>query len=160
MQTCVLTAFRYEPAAKWLSTLSAGEPLYQVLDSQTITRLLERESRHTSHTPHVAAALTRFAGTALRGPVELDSELAAAPPPPATAATPTLPEQTAHLWQPAAPEPPLSSPHRLSQPIAAFQQARPVKAKLSPELEQAVQAYRQGARTARGLVDALKERGI
>ena len=124
------------------------------------------------------AALNKFAGTALQGPVELDSELAAAPPP-ATAAAgvssadqatrrvtapppvqPALPEQTAHLWQPAKPGPPLPSPNRLSQPIAAVQQARPVKAQLTPELEQAVQAYRQGATTARGLADALKERGM
>ena len=67
---------------------------------------------------------------------------------------PALPEQHGQLGSL------FPSPNRLGQPIAAVQQARPVKAQLTPELEQAVQAYRQGATTARGLADALKERGI
>ena len=33
MKTCVLSTFLYEPEAQWLSTPSAGEPLYQVLDN-------------------------------------------------------------------------------------------------------------------------------
>jgi len=140
--------------------------------SQTITRLLQRESRHLSHTPHVTAALSKFAGTALRGPVELDSELAAAPLSPAAAGVPSadqatrrvtapppeqpaLPEQTAHLWQPAKPGPPLPSPHRLSQPIAAVQQARPVKVRLTPALEQAVGAWQAGATSVTKLEAAL-----
>jgi|GraSoi2013_115cm_1033766.scaffolds.fasta_scaffold01999_2 hypothetical protein len=161
-----------------LRGFQAGEAVVCLPDgSQAITRLLERESRHLSHTPHVTAALTRFAGTALRGPVELDGELGAAPTslaaagvPSADQATrrvtapppeqPALPEQTAHLWQPAKPGPPLPSPNRLGQPIAAVQQPRPVKARLTPELEQALQAWQAGATTARGLADALKERGM
>jgi len=166
-----------------LRGFQAGEAVVCLPDgSQVITRLLERESRHLSHTPHVTAALTRFAGTALRGPVELDFELEAAPPSPAPLATaaagvpsadqatrrvtvpppvqPALPEQTAHLWQHAASGPVLPSPNRLSQPIAAVGQARPVKARLTPELEQALQAWQAGATTARGLADALKERGV
>ena len=157
-----------------LRGFQAGEAVVCLPDgSQAITRLLERESRHLSHTPHVTAALTRFAGTALQGPVELDSELAAAPPP-ATAAAgvpsadqatrrvtapppvqPPLPEQTAHLWQPAKPGPPLPSPHRLSQPIAAMPVARPVKARLTPELEQAVGAWQAGATSVTKLEAAL-----
>ena len=159
-----------------LRGFQAGEAVVCLPDgSQTITRLLERESRHLSHTPHITAALTKFAGTALRGPVELDSELGAAPPVAslATAAgvssadqatrrvkapppgQPALPEQTAHLWQPAKPGPPLPSPHRLSQPIAAIQQARPVKARLTPALEQAVQAWQAGATSVTKLEAAL-----
>jgi hypothetical protein len=165
-----------------LRGFQAGEAVVCLPDgSQVITRLLERESRHLSHTPHITAALTKFAGTALRRPVELDGELGAAPPspaPPAPAAAgvpsadqaarrvtvlaeqPALPEQTAHLWLPAKPGPQPPSPNRLSQPIAAMPLARPVKAQLTPELEQALQAYRQGTTTARRLADALKGRGI
>ncbi len=33
MKTYILSAFPYEPESQWLSTTSAGEPLYQVLDS-------------------------------------------------------------------------------------------------------------------------------
>src|SRR5258708_39388869 len=59
------------------------------------------------------------------------------------------------LWQPAKPGPPLSSPHRLSQPIAAMPLARPVKARLTPELEQAVQAWQAGATSVTKLEAAL-----
>ena len=37
---------------------------------------------------------------------------------------------------------------------------RPAKARLSPELEQALAAYQQGATTARSLAGALKAQGI
>src|SRR5258708_2234600 len=158
-----------------LRGFQAGEAVVCLPDgSQTITRLLQRESRHLSHTPHVTAALTTVAGTALRGPVEVDGALGAAPTslaaagvPSADQATrrvtapppeqPALPEQTAHLWQPAKPGPPLPSPNRLGQPIAAVQQPRPVKAPLTPELKRALQAWRTGATAARGLAVVLHQ---
>jgi len=68
---------------------------------------------------------------------------------------PALPEQTAHLWQPAQPGPPLPSPHRLSQPAGAAQQARPVKVRLTPALEQAVGAWQAGATSVTKLEAAL-----
>src|SRR5260370_14217021 len=60
----------------------AGEAVVCLPDgSQTVTRLLERESRHHSHTPHITTALTKFAGMRERGPlqVELDDDGAAVP---------------------------------------------------------------------------------
>ena len=107
----------------------AGEAVICLPDgSQHLTRLLERESKHTSHTPHVTASLAKFAGRSMRGPMELDpqaggmspSPVAPMPPvtPSATGKVPSadqaprrvtmpperpvapLPEQLAHLWQP------------------------------------------------------------
>ncbi len=37
-ETCVLSTFLYEPKGQRLSTLSAGEPLYQVLECDTFVR--------------------------------------------------------------------------------------------------------------------------
>src|SRR5712691_5589570 len=54
----------------------AGEAVVCLPDgSQVMTRLLPRESRHLSHTPHVTAALTKFQGRE-QGPlqVELDDD--------------------------------------------------------------------------------------
>jgi hypothetical protein len=150
-----------------LRGFQAGEAVVCLPDgSQTITRLLERESRHLSHTPHVTAALNKFAGTALRGPVELDSELAAVPPSPAAAGVPSAEPATRRVTAPPPVQPALPeqhgqlgslfpSPNRLGQPIAAVQQARPVKARLTPELEQAVQAWQAGATSVTKLEAAL-----
>src|SRR5260370_15675050 len=59
----------------------AGEAVVCLPDgSQVMTRLYERDSRHLSHTPHITAALTKFAGMRERGPlqVELDDDRVAA----------------------------------------------------------------------------------
>ena len=56
MKTCVLSAFLYECVGQRLSTPSAGEPLYQVLD----IFLLTTDSRHhQEHVPleHISLAL-------------------------------------------------------------------------------------------------------
>src|SRR5260370_31435275 len=51
----------------------AGEAVVCRADgSQTMTRMLERDSLHRSHTPHITAALTKFAGMRERGPLELE----------------------------------------------------------------------------------------
>ena len=68
---------------------------------------------------------------------------------------PALKEQIAHLWQPANPGPPPPSAQRMSQPIAAVQQIRPGKARLTPELEQAVGAWQAGATSVTKLEAAL-----
>ena len=155
-----------------LRGFQAGEAVVCLPDgSQTITRLLQRESRHLSHTPHVTAALTKFAGTALCGPVELDGELAAAPPSPAATGVPSADQATRCITAPPPVQPALPeqqgqlgslfpSPHRLSQPSAATPALHPTRARLTPELEQALQAWQAGATTARGLAAALKERGM
>ena len=129
-----------------------------------ITRLLERESRHLSHTPHVAAALSKFASTALRGPVELDGELGAAPPPPAPPATPTLPEQTAHLWPPAQPGSPdllegerSDVPHVEPAAMSTPEQPRMGRVDLHKNkvLLLALHYYQAGARGPRPLARAM-----
>lgn len=107
---------------------AAGEAVVCLPDgSQKLTRLYERESLHRSHTPHITAALNKFAGGE-RSPVELDDHGAAAFVPSADQSfrRVTTPPQAA----PATPEPTL--------------------------LERAVSAYLEGATSQPKLAAALK----
>jgi uncharacterized protein len=136
---------------------AAGEAILCLPDgSQTVTRLLERESRHLSHTPHVTAALTRFAGMReQREPLslELQDDGAARDAMEAEAPVPSADQSIRRVTAP----PPYANMEYTMPPLTAI---KPARARLSPELERALGAWNEGATTARGLADALKAQGI
>jgi hypothetical protein len=133
---------------------AAGEAVVCLPDgSQTLTRLSERESRHMSHTPHITAALSKFAGRRERGPFSLEVQDDGA----AREAMEEAPVPSADQCIRRVTAPPQASVEYTMPPLAAL---RPAKARLSPELERALGAWNEGATTARGLADALKAQGI
>jgi hypothetical protein len=50
MKTCVLSAFLYEPERQWLSTPSAGEPGFRVLDRTKEAEDKRQESKRVGKT--------------------------------------------------------------------------------------------------------------
>jgi hypothetical protein len=136
----------------------AGEAVVCLPDgSQSVTRFYERESRHRSHTPHITAALTKFAGMRERGPlqVELDNDDGAA-----AGYVPSADQSIRRVTTPPQAGLPQAEPQRLVNDIPSMPVVRPVKARLSPELFHALAAYQEGATTARALADVLKAQGI
>jgi len=116
----------------------AGEAVVCLPDgSQSVTRLYERESRHRSHTPHITAALTKFAGMRERGPlqVELDNDDGTY-----AAAVPSADQSIRRVTAP-----PQAGPHGVVEEGRSMPAARPARAHLSPELEQALQVWNEGA---------------
>lgn len=124
----------------------AGEAVVCLPDgSQSVTRLYERDSRHLSHTPHVTAALTKFAGRQ-RGllEVELDDDRAAA------AYVPSADQSTGRVTTP-----PQAGPQGMVEERRSTPALRPARAHLSPELEQALHAWNEGATSVDKLEKAL-----
>ena len=125
---------------------AAGEAVVCLPDgSQRVTRLAERESRHSSHTPHITAALTKFQGMGQRSPMplELADEGAAG-------YVPSADQSFRRVTVPPQAERPERFESRQSTPAV-----RPARARLSPELEQALQVWNAGATSVDKLEKAL-----
>jgi hypothetical protein len=124
----------------------AGEAVVCLPDgSQSVTRFSERESRHRSHTPHITAALTKFAGMREREPLELDNDGAAA-------YVPSADQSIRRVTMPPQVQPPSQSSVEERRSTPALRLAR---ARLSPELEQAFGAWNEGATSVDKLEKAL-----
>ena len=131
---------------------AAGEAVVCLPDgSQRVTRLYERESRHLSHTPHVTASLTKFAGTRQRSPmpVELANDEATA----AAGYVPSADQSNRRVTTP--PQVPLPASQGMIENQVSTPVVRPVRARLSPELEQALQVWQEGATSVDKLEKAL-----
>jgi hypothetical protein len=128
---------------------AAGEAIVCLPDgSQTITRLLERESLHLSHTPHITAALTKFAGMAeRRGPLSLELDVDEA----AERAMPSADQSIRRVTAPPQAVPRASGEYTMP-PLSA---SRPARARLTPELERAFAAWNEGATSVEKLEKAL-----
>jgi uncharacterized protein len=128
---------------------AAGEAVVCLPDgSQSVTRLYERDSRHLSHTPHITAALTKFAGRRERGPLELEGDDDGV----AVAYVPSADQSIRRVTTPpqVPPQSQSSVEERRSTPAL-----RPARARLSPELEQAFGAWNEGATSVDKLEKAL-----
>jgi len=143
---------------------------------QVVTRFFERQSRHRSHTPHITQALTKFQSRE-QGPVEEVGDVAAQAAwsyhrmplsHPGTEALPAADSSIRRVTTPPQaplpvegqeellpPEPPRVYQNQASQPAAAVHTVRPAKARLTPELERALQAWHEGATSVTKLEKAL-----
>ena len=122
--------FRSLATRERIRGFQAGEAVVCLPDgSQSVTRLYERESRHLSHTPHITAALTKFAGMRERGPlqVELDDDGAAASVP---SADQSIRRVTTPPQAPATPEPTL-----VERGVAAYLEGAISQPKLAAALK-------------------------
>jgi hypothetical protein len=112
--------------------------------SQALTRLLERESLHRSHTPHITAGLRKFAGGERR-PVELDNDGAGA-----AAGVPSADQSLRRVTVP----PQAARPESLPERAQELAPPPPVQAEPTP-LARAIKAYDEGYTTIPQLAVAL-----